>query len=170
MKVIVRIQQSLIDKIRADLSRPHPFAAERVGFILGRLDDAGPELAVVLMTQYLSLADERYIDDPRSGARIDSGAIRGAMQAVLDNNQGAFHVHMHGWPGRPTLSRMDATEIPPVVTGLARAGPAHAHGIFLMHNVECAAWVWLSGATGPIMAQSVSVVGYPLLIFGRNDA
>jgi len=168
MNVKVRIPQSLINEIGADLARPHPFAAERIGFILGRLVDAGPERVVVLMTQYLAVDDDHYINDRRSGARIDSNAIRAAMQAVLDSGQGAFHVHMHHWPGYPRLSPMDASEIPPVVTALARAGPSHAHGIFLMHRVECAAWVWLPGAPGSVLADSVSVVGYPLRIFGSD--
>ncbi len=155
----------LLDKVRADLSRPHPFAAERVGFLFARLANAGAAEPLVLITDYEPLADERYIDDPRSGARIDSQAIRGAMQGVLDRGKGGFHVHMHHWPGRPMLSRMDAEEIPRVVTALRRVGPGHAHGIVLLHDEECAAWVWLPGKDRAIEAESVSVVGFPTKIF-----
>ena len=35
MKVKVRIPRRLNDEVRADLSRPHPFAAERVGLLFG---------------------------------------------------------------------------------------------------------------------------------------
>lgn len=164
MTIKVRISRRLLDEVRADLSRPHPFAAERVGFLYGRL--AGADAALVLMTGYEPVADDRYINDPWSGARIDSQAIRSAMQGVLDHGQGCFHVHMHHWPGRPVLSRMDAEEIPPVVTGLRRVGLAHAHGIVLLHAEECAACVWLPGKDDAVEAESVSVVGFPLKLFG----
>ena len=167
MTIKVRITRKLLDEVRADLSRPHPFAAERVGFLYGRLACTDP--ALVLMTGYEPVADDRYINDPWSGARIDSHAIRGAMQGVLDRGQGGFHVHMHHWPGRPVLSRMDAEEIPPVVTGLRRVGLAHAHGIVLLHAEECAAWVWLPGRDDSVEAQSVSDVGFPLKIFGGTS-
>ena len=124
--------------MRANLSRPHPFAAEWVGFLYGRLASAGADSALVLMTGYEPVADERYINDPWSGARIDSQAIRGAMQGVLDRGQCGFHVRMHHWPGRPILSRVDAEEIPSVVTGLRRVGLVHAHGIVPLHQEECA--------------------------------
>ena len=74
-------------------------------------------------------------------AAQNQGIGRRLMQGVLDRGQGGFHVHMHHWPGRPVLSRMDAEEIPKVVTGLRRVGVANAHGIVLLHDVECAAWV-----------------------------
>lgn len=164
MTIKVRIPRKLLDDVRADLSRPHSFAAERVGFLYGRLAGAAPSL--VLITGYEPVADDRYIKDPYSGARIDSQAIRAAMQSVLDRGQGGFHVHMHHWPGRPVLSRMDAEEIPPVVTGLRRVGLAHAHGIVLLHTEECAAWVWLPGQDDAVVAESVSVVGFPLQTFG----
>ncbi len=167
MNAKVRLTRKLLDEVRADLSRPHPFAAERVGFLFGKLAVADSPL--VLMTGYEPVADDRYIDDPGSGARIDTHAIRGAMQGVLDRGQGGFHVHMHHWPGQPVLSRMDAEEIPPIVTGLRRVGPAHAHGIVLLHSEECAAWVWLPGNNEAVEAESVSVVGHPLALFRRNQ-
>jgi hypothetical protein len=169
MNVKVRVPRKLLEQVRADLSRPHPFAAERVGFLFGKLGGASPDAPFVFMTEYVPLPDDRYIDDPRSGARIDSQAIRGAMQRVLDKGEGVFHVHMHEWPGRPLMSRMDAEEIPQIVTGFRRAGPAHAHGIFLLHDVECAAWVWLPGNENPVEAEAVSVVGFPLQVFRRDE-
>ena len=166
MTTKVRITRKLLDAVRADLSRPHSFAAERVGFLYGPLVRAGADTQLVLLASYEPLADDRYINDPWSGARIDSAAIRGAMQGVLDRGRGGFHVHMHHWPGRPMLSRMDAEEIPKVVTGLRRVGIDHAHGIVLLHDVECAAWVWLPRADAAVEAGSVSVVGFPITFFG----
>lgn len=168
MNIKVRLGRSLLEDVRADLSRPHPFAAERIGFLYGRLVDAdGP---LILMTGYEAVHDVRYIDDPFAGARIDSQAIRGAMQGVLDRGHGAFHVHMHHWYGRPAMSAMDAEEIPRVVTGLRRVGPARANGIVLLHDVEVAAWVWLPSAENAVEAESVSIVGFPFQIFRRHTS
>lgn len=168
MTIKVRLTRKLLDEVRADLLRPHLFAAERVGFLYGHLATTRADSSLVLLTGYEPVANEQYINDPRSGARINSKAIRGAMQRVLDSGQGGFHIHMHHWPGRPVLSRMDAEEIPRIVTGLRRVGLAHAHGIVLLHQEECAAWVWLPGSHIAAEAESVSVVGFPLQIFRRN--
>ena len=64
------------------------------------------------------------------------------------------------------MSQMDASEIPQVVTGLRRVGPAYAHGIILLHTEECAAWVWLPGSDDAVESEAVSVIGFPLKIFG----
>jgi hypothetical protein len=170
MNVKVRVTSKLLDEVRLDLSRPHAFAAERVGFLFGRLADAGATSRLVLITGYEPVADDRYIDDPRSGARIDGGAIRNAMQGVLDRSQGGFHVHMHRWPGHPCLSQMDVEEIPAVVTALRRVRPTLAHGIVLLHSDEIAAWVWLPESHGFLKADSVTTVGAPLRLFKRDEA
>src|SRR6266446_1213842 len=61
-------------------SRPNSFAAARVGFLYGPLVRAGTATQLVLLASYQPVADDRYINAPWSGARIDSAAIRGAMQ------------------------------------------------------------------------------------------
>jgi hypothetical protein len=164
MNVRIRLTRRLHEGVRADLSRPHPFAAERVGFLFGRLGNVGTDAPLVLLTGYSPLADDRYIDDPPSGARIDSQAIRGAMQQVLDRREGVFHVHMHGLAGRPRFSRMDRAELPRLIPGFRAVGPGLAHGLFLLSEDECAAEVWLPGNEEPVEAARISIVGYPLQI------
>ena len=66
MNVKVRLPIRLLDEVRADLSRPHAFVTERVGFLYGHLTCAGADSALVFMTGYQSVADDRYIDDPSS--------------------------------------------------------------------------------------------------------
>ncbi len=161
MNVRVRITRSLYDRVRADLSRPHRFAAERVGFLFTRLGNTGTAEPIVLITEYSSLADDRYIDDPKSGARIDSNAIRGAMQQVIDRHEGVFHVHIHQFTGRPFFSEMDREELPRLIPSFRAVGPAFAHGLFLMNEDECTAAVWLPGTSSSITAARLSVVGYP---------
>ncbi len=167
MNIKVRIARSLFDTVRVDLARPHPFAAERVGFLFGQLVDAdGP---LVLLKEYAILPDEGYINDPKAGARIDSHTIRWVMQGVLDRKLGAFHIHMHHWPGRPVMSHMDAVEIPRIVKGLCRVGPDLVNGIILLHQEECGAWVWMPGKEAPVEVDSVSVVGFPYHFSWRQE-
>lgn len=169
MNVRIRLTRPLHDLVRSDLSRPHPIAAERVGFLFGRLGSAGPDTKLILMTGYLPLDDDRYIDDPKAGARIDSQAIRGAMQGVLDRGEGVFHVHMHGWTGKPRFSRLDRDELPRLIPGFQAVGQSFAHGLFLLSEDECAAAVWLPDRNRAVEAASITVVGHPLQIFPGGE-
>ena len=125
MTVDVRLTRPLYDQVMNDLLRPHPFAAERVGFLFCKLAITEND-ALVLLSGYESLHDERYIDDPSAGARIDTVAIRGAMQRVINRREGVFHVHLHKCPGIPRFSEMDREELPRVVAGFHNAGPEYA--------------------------------------------
>lgn len=162
MNVRIRLPRTLYDRVRVDLHRPHRFAAERVGFLFARLGNPSTAEPIVLFTDYVPLADDRYIDDPKAGARIDSQAIRGAMQGVLDRKEGVFHVHMHLFTGRPGFSRMDREELPRLLPGFQAVGPGLPHGLFLMNVDECLGEVWLPGSKHPVEAARVSVVGYPI--------
>jgi len=162
MNIRIRLTRRLYDQVRADLARPHDFAAERVGFLFGRLGNVETDEPLLLFTCYSSLDDERYINDPNSGARIDSQAIRGAMQQVTNRHEGVFHVHMHEWAGKPHFSRMDRDELPRLVPSFRVVGPNFAHGLFLMSNDECAAEVWMPGRAEPVEAVGITIVGYPM--------
>jgi len=164
MNVCIRLTRELYDRVRADLRRPHPFAAERVGFMFAKLGNAGTDNPLVLFTDYIPLADDRYIDDPYSGARIDGTAIRGAMQEVLDRQQGVFHVHIHEFPGRPHFSRMDREELPRLIPSFQAVGPTLPHGLFLMSEDESAAEVWIPGSRRPVDPARITIVGFPMQI------
>jgi len=165
MKVRVRIPRELYARVRDDLARRHEFAYERVGFLSARLGNIAGDRPLVLLTDYHPVPDDQYVDDPSSGARINSVAIREAMQRVLDTGTGVFHVHCHEHRGRPGFSWMDLEETPRVVSGLRVAGPAQVHGMLLLSNDHCIAHVWMPGSDEPVVAASVSVVGYPLELF-----
>jgi hypothetical protein len=168
MSVHVRLTRQLYEQVRADLSRPHPFAAERVGFLFARLGNANNATPLVLFTGYSPLADDRYIDDPHAGARIDSQAIRSAMQQVLNRKEGVFHVHRHDWLGKPRFSRMDRTELPRLIPSVQAVGLCYAHGLLLLRNDDITAAVWLPGNTQPAEADRITIVGHPLQVFERQ--
>lgn len=151
-------------RMKDDLARTHAFACERVGFLSAVLGNRSGEEGLVLVTNYYPVAEDHYIDDPHSGARINSTAIREAMQRVIDTGQGEFHVHCHAHRGKPGFSSMDLEETPRIVSGLQIVGPAQAHGMALLSHDHCIVYVWMPGADEPLIANRVSVVGYPLEI------
>jgi hypothetical protein len=165
MTVGIKITRELYVQVLDDLRRPHEYAYERVGFLTAKLGNRSGEHALVHLTDYNAVPDDQYIDDHTSGARINSAAIRGAMQRVLDSRDGAFHVHLHDHRGRPDFGEMDREEIPRVVSGLRVAGPDAPHGMLLLSANHAAAWVWLPGLTEPVTASRISVVGFPLGLF-----
>lgn len=100
MTIIFRARSDLLNAVRGDLHRLHPFAAERVGWLVcraGRLVDGG---LVILASGYDAIADEDYVDDPSVGAMMGPTAIRKAL----------VHVHMHGHRGRTGFSEVDDRE------------------------------------------------------------
>ena len=88
MSITLRVPRKIHHGLVADLRRPHRFTAERVAFAHATVGNRGEEQGLVLVTEYWSVPDEHYIDDPLSGARIGSAAIHDAMQRILDTGQG----------------------------------------------------------------------------------
>jgi hypothetical protein len=157
MPVAVQLPRRLYHEVLADLRRPHAHAAERVGFLYGRLAPGEPPL--VAMTRYVPVPDEQYVVDDTVGARINGDAIRAAMQGVLETGDGVFHTHLHEWPGPPSFSPMDNEELPRLIPAFRAVGPAQATGLFLLSPDSAIADVWLPGSRGPERAARISIVG-----------
>jgi hypothetical protein len=165
MTVHIKLTRDLYNRVRDDLARPHEFSFERVGFLSARLGNQFGDQLLVLLTDYHPVLDDDYLPDPDCGARINSGAIRAAMQRVLDTGDGAFHVHLHDHRGRPYFSSLDRDEIPKIVAGLRNAGPSAAHGMLLFSRDHGIANVWGPNVSKPVTAIKISVIGYPLELF-----
>lgn len=171
MRVHTRMPRAFYNGILADLSRPHPFAKERVGFVFARLGTAANSLHLVFLVDYVPVAGEEYVRTTHRsiGAEISSTAIRTAMQRAMDTGEGAFHVHMHEHLGRPGFSRVDMQDLPALVKSFQHACPASPHGALLLSKDDCVALVWLPGQSGPTTVERVSVVGYPLAFYGGDN-
>ena len=165
VSVSLRIPNALYEQIRLDLERPHVFAAERVGFLFVRTGLMEPDNVLLLGHDYQALADERYIDDPDAGARIDSTAIREALQGVLNGQGGAFHVHLHDHSGKPRYSRMDTTEQPKLIASFQAVSSTLPHGTLVLSRNNAIASVWLPGTSQPISVKKISTVGAPMRIW-----
>ena len=165
MTTLFRARADLLDRVRDDLQRPHPFAAERVGFLLcraGRLNDDG---LVVLAADYHCVDDGDYLDDPRVGAMMGPAAIRKALQRSYNGGAqdiGLFHVHMHHHSGMPGFSRVDLTEYRKFIPDFFNAVPAMPHGAIVL-SFDCAIGLcWRTPDGGPTRIGRCTSVGAPL--------
>jgi hypothetical protein len=162
MNVNIRIPRPVFEIARTDLAREHSFAAERIGFLSGRIGDAKNEGLIILLNRYLAIPDEDYVDDPGSGARIDGTAIRRVMQHVLDTGESMFHLHVHAHRGKPVFSHMDRTEIPRLIESFKAVGPTIPHGMMLFSRDTVHAEVAVSRQSQVATASKISIIGFPL--------
>jgi hypothetical protein len=173
MKVQIKLTGALHAEILQDLMKPHPFAAERVGFVFGRLGSLSDGGRLVLLTRYRSIPDEQYVEDHSVGARIGSEALTWAMQAVYHGRpvrEGIFHIHLHGHRGETGMSGTDQREIPRLVPGFQSVGREAGHGIIILSLDHGRGWVWTPGSAEPAEADCVSVIGAPVGVFERRRA
>jgi len=167
MKADIRLLGSVYAAAIADLSRPHPVAAERVGFISVALGKLSPNHFLLLGHGYTAVPDAHYLDYPRAGACIGPDAIRAAMQRILDTGAGQLHVHLHDHSGRPRPSRTDLRDMPALVKSLNVVGPACAHGAIILSSDRAWAQVTVPDSRQLFDASAVTVVGFPLLFLNR---
>lgn len=156
-----KIARELLTRIREDVRRPHPFAWERVGFLFARVGNQSHDEKIILPLTYTPVPDDQYIDDPEVGARINSAAIRAAMQAGLSTGMSVFHAHMHEHSGRPRFSRVDLVNYPDLVRALRNVAPGVPHGALLLSEDSCDALVWAPGAERATPGGRIVVVGRP---------
>lgn len=168
MKITIKLTGGLYAEIVHDLVRPHPFAAERVGFAFGRMGSSGQQ---VLLNRYHSIPDDLYVNDPTVGARIGSEALIWAMQAVYQGRptrEGIFHVHLHGHKGKTQMSGVDSHELPKLLPGFRSVGRDAAHGIIILSLDHGSGWVWLPGHEETLRAESINVIGVPVGVFEQG--
>lgn len=161
MIINARLTTALYRQVLADLQRPHQTAFERVGFVKAKLGIVSSDECLVLFTDYWPVSDDDYLVDGSVGARINSRAIQSAMQVILDEDVGIFHVHLHPFPGRPQLSQTDIAGILPLISSFQSVGPELPHGILLLSANNAACYVWLPNNKQAIAVQKISAVGFP---------
>ena len=168
MKIEIRLPAALYDEIIRDLARRHPFAAERVGFVMGRLGSVAGNGKLILLTRYLSIPDDHYVRDRSVGARIGPEAMTAAMQAVYQGRserEGIFHIHLHEHRGPTRMSIVDRNETPRLIPGFQSVGKDAAHGIIILSQDHGSGWVWLPSAQASVLASAMTVLGSPVRVF-----
>lgn len=161
MRTLVRLRRCLFEAMLADLHRPHAVAAERVGFLYGPLAVLSGELTLVLPTRYAPVPDEEYLDDSSVGARIDTSAMRRAMQHTLSTGACCFHVHQHDHDGVPHPSGIDRRTIERFAPSLQVVAASARHGGLVLSETAATAIVW-SPTAQRLEHARVSIVGTPL--------
>jgi hypothetical protein len=165
VKVRFKITAALLETIRADLRRPHPFAYERVGFISAKLARSA-EAVLVLAQTYRPVADEDYLPDVSVGAMMGPEAIRKAMEWALVESVGIFHVHTHGGGGMPGFSDVDMRESAKFVPDFLKAAPQNIHGAIVLSDNAAAGRVWFARDRRPQRVAGFVEVGTPLRKWG----
>jgi hypothetical protein len=161
----LRLPSKLHTQMFADLERLHPFAFERVGFLYARPDVATGKPLVMLAIDYLSIPDNGYVRDDSVGARINSGAIRAAMQHTLTTGLAAFHVHLHAGLGAPGFSSTDKREsarLMPSFRGVANDVP---HGAIIFTSGGACGNYWFGSDPIAKRIKKITVVGFPMRIY-----
>lgn len=159
-KIIIRMPAQLHNEMLVDLKRQHDHAAERVGFLFASHVELPNDVILILCEKYMPVADENYMFDRNVGARINSAAIREAMQAVLEAKFCCFHVHLHNHKGYPHPSGTDTKSLPAVISSFISVGQAQPHGIMILSADSFYVDItWKDTSVSPTL---ISVVGYPM--------
>ena len=161
MKTCFKITSALLASIRRDLSRPHPFAYERVGFISAGLATAGDNL-LILARNYRPLMDHEYLPNTSVGAMMGPDAIRRALQWALDTGGAMFHVHTHGGCGVPCFSTVDIRENAKFVLDFFKVASHAVHGAIVLSNDAARGQVWCDRNGGYEFIQDFVEIGVPL--------
>ena len=165
MKIKIRIPKSLLGIAKDNLREVHPYADERVGFLFGKLVPG--TTPIILLTEYLPVKDSNYIRDRHVGAKINSAAIREAMQKGLSESLGVFHVHFHEL-GVAGFSGIDRHETTRLIPSLQAVSPEQAHGAFVLTDSGISSLIWLPGEEKPVASGKISVIGWPMHFIQRG--
>ena len=163
MMIHVKLTKLLFDTMRADLRRPHPFAYERVGFILARKEQADVALNI-FATSYQPIPDAQYMNDPNVGAKIGADALRGIMQKAYQSKDCIMHVHLHEHSGPPRFSKTDRFGYNQMIPSFHNIGGAAVHGGMVFSFDSAIGLIWISKSSEPLPVNKLSIIGYPLQI------
>lgn len=162
MKILFKIAGQLLHSIRADLVRPHAFAAERVGFISCRVGGLKPSGVIILAQDYHPVADVDYLEDMTVGAMMGAGAIRKALEYAYNHKVSMFHVHLHANFGLPKFSKTDLRESEKFVPDFWNVRPEMPHGAIILSYNSIAGRCWYPGKKKPLQMQRFQIVGFPI--------
>lgn len=151
-----KIPVTLLAQAKADLHRSHPFAYERVGYFLAGLAH-GSRGPLILVRDYMPVADEDYVPDPNVGAMMGPGAIRKAQERALFGGDAIFHVHSHGGRGLPGYSDVDLAEYPKFLPDFLKVARQRLHGAIVLSNDQAIGLVWRHGRAPETIHRFVTV-------------
>lgn len=158
MKVHIKITDTLLKAVRADLARPHAFAFERVGFLTAGATQVEGGI-LLLCRSYHPVADGDYERSRHVGAQIGSDAMRKGIEVAYPSKASLIHVHTHGGRGKPEFSATDIQSAFQFVPGFFNALPRTPHCLMVLSNDDAQAVVWLAPKSSPQFVDEVIQVG-----------
>ncbi len=147
--ILCKITKGLVDEIVADLSRPHPFAFERVGFLTmsaGHLRSG----MILLAISYLAVPDDGYVEDDRAAAVINETTIRRAMQIAYTSRVGIAHIHLHDHKGPPGFSGIDEVETSKFMPPFTSVCPERPHAAIIKSRDSFVGRCWINNIVSAI--------------------
>jgi hypothetical protein len=162
MRVIFRITRKMLDDVKRDLSRPHPVALERIGFIYVRPGTIS-EGHLLLATGYQPVRDEHYVESKTGHsacAIINRYAITEAMQRSLNSREGVFHVHMHDVGVHFAFSTVDLKSLNCLMPSFYNINQKVLHGALLITRKGVIGKYWTPDKRSHNLTR-ISVIGYP---------
>ena len=161
--VCLRMSTDIRLQMLNDLRRLHDHAYERVGFLFTKTKKLRTNTVIVIATKYMPVDDADYLQDKSVGAKINSTAIRKAMQYCFSNKTGCFHVHLHDHIGKPGPSSTDKHGLPPIVDSFQNITNEEANGIIILSEDSHFIQLKISKEISFIFPQQISVIGLPML-------
>lgn len=159
----IKIPKKVYQLMLNDLKKPHPFAYERVGFLYTKSKLLVNNTLLVLGVDYIPADDHDYIKDKSVGAKVNSTAIRKAMQGILDRKGGGFHVHLHEHSGVPSPSSTDKKGLKGIVESFSNISGKQANGILILSEDSFYASVKFGKEKYFVEPESILIVGSPML-------
>jgi hypothetical protein len=149
MNAIVKITEELLCEALADLSRPHPFAGERVGFLRARAGQLNDGI-ILLPFAYITVPDDGYARDHRAAAVINETTIRNALQTAYSERVAMVHIHLHNHPGTPRFSGIDISETDMFMPPFTAVRPELPHAAVVRSRDSFAGRCWINSSVIPI--------------------
>lgn len=169
MKVCFRIVDLLACTVRKDLARPHPVAAERVGFLFASVADLRDGGLLALAHSYLPIPDEHYLNDDRVAAMLGAGGFRLALQRAYQRACSVWHVHCHEHPGEPGFSITDQRENASFVPDFFNVRPTFPHGALVLSRDSLAGLCWVPNQPSPHRV-ACTIVRSPMAFSSRRQS
>ncbi len=162
MKIFLRITRKLLEEIHTDLSRPHPYAFERVAFVSCTVAEQGHGDLLLLASTLHPIADLDYEVDFTAGAMLGAGAFRKALQYSFSHSVAMFHIHRHEHVGQPAFSSFDIRESACFVPDFWNVQPKFPHGTLLLSHDSMSGLIWLPETQKATSMSGFSIIGNPV--------
>lgn len=159
--VELRLTRQLLESVQIDLSRPHPFAAERVTFLTAFPASLGAQGLVLLAAAHHPVQDEHYERDDTVGAMLGAAAFRRMLQVAYNSPVSILHVHRHDHRGNPWFSSVDIQEARRYVPDFWKVRNGFPHGIVVLSYDAAAGLIWLPGFSNQVRISRITIVGAP---------